>query len=114
MKKILTNAEYNVLNDIASQTKMDCWFWLDTDENGCDCVIDLEKNITLTLQQGVEMLNEGIVPELLNLDDYGIEVYVNLLNELDIANNPFEEHIQVMTEVYEGNANGICTEEELK
>jgi hypothetical protein len=111
MKITLSNDEYNVLNRIASQTKMDCWFYL-SEYKECDCVIDLEESTVLTLKQGISMLNEGIVPELLTLTDDEIEVYTNLLEQLDIDENPFEEHIQVLAEVYAGNANGICTEED--
>ena len=111
MKSHLSNEEYNVLNKIASQTKMDCWFYLSSYKGG-DCVVDLEESKVITLYQGISVLNEGIEPELLDLTDEEIAVYANLLEQLDISENPFEEHIQVMTEVYDGNANGICTEED--
>lgn len=111
MKIILSNDEYNVLNKIASQTKMDCWFYL-SEYKECDCVIDLEESTVLTLRQGISMLNEGIVPELLTLTDREIEVYANLLQELDIDENPFEEYLKMIEEIYAGNANGICTEED--
>ena len=111
MKSHLSNEEYNVLNKIASQTKMDCWFYLSSYKGG-DCVVDLEESKVITLYQGISMLNEGIVPELLSLTDEEIGVYTNLLEQLDIAENPFEEHIKALAEVYAGNANGICTEEE--
>lgn len=109
MKIILSDAEYNVLNRIASQTKMDCWFHIGTDENGGDCVFDLENQEWISLRNGVLMLNDGIVPELTKLTNEEILVYSDLLQALDIDVNPFEEHIRVMIEVYDGNANGICT-----
>jgi len=112
MRMILSDAEYNVLNRIASQTKMDCWFSLGITKYGSDCVIDLEENTDLTLRHGISMLNEGIIPELLNLTDREIEVYTNLLQELDIDENPFEEYLKMIEEIYAGNANGICTEED--
>ena len=112
MRMILSDLEYNVLNRIASQTKMDCWFTLGLTQYGSDCVIDLEEDKVLTLRQGISMLNEGIVPELLTLTDREIEVYFNLLQELDIEENPFEEYIKTIEEIYAGNANGICTEED--
>lgn len=90
MKLILTGDEYNVLNRIAAKTKMDCWFHLDVDASGSDCVRDLEYNSLLPLREGVATLNDGIVPELLNLTDGEIEVYANLLKELGIQYNPFE------------------------
>jgi hypothetical protein len=112
MKIILSDAEYNVLNKITSQTKMDCWFYISVTPNGGDCIVDIEEGTVLNIRHGISMLNEGIVPELLVLTDDEICVYTNLLQELDIEENPFAEHIQVLAEVYAGNANGICTEEE--
>ena len=102
MKKIrihLTNEEYNLLNKITSHTKTDCWFWLDTDREGFDCVKDLEKGYKVTLRFAVQQLNEAIIPDLLNLTDKEIEVYVNLLEKLNIVDNPFEEYIQAMNEL---------------
>ena len=115
MKKIrihLTNEEYNLLNKITSQTKTDCWFWLSTDEEGFDCIKDLEKGYKVTLRFAVQQLNEAIIPDLLNLTDEEIGTYVNLLEKLEIADNPFEEYIRTIMEIYDGNANGISTEEE--
>lgn len=80
----LTNAEYNVLNIIASQTKMDCWFCLATDWDGADCVFDIENDQRMTLRNGISELNEGIVWELLDLTAEEIAVYKNLLKELGI------------------------------
>lgn len=84
MKYTLTNDEYNVLNRIASETKMDCWFWLCTDGHEHDVVFDLEEYKMLDLRTGVMMLNEGIVWELLDLTAEEIAVYKNLLKELGI------------------------------
>lgn len=39
----LTVSEYNILNQIADKTKMDCWFWLFQDKVGDDKVKDLEQ-----------------------------------------------------------------------
>ena len=83
-KTILTDAEYNVLNRIASQTKMDCWFYLKTDSAGNDYVLDIENSDILTLREGISQLNEGIVWDLLSLTAEEIAVYNNLLNELGI------------------------------
>lgn len=84
MKNILTNAEYNVLNDISDQTKMDCWFCLETDSAGNDYVFDIENSDILTLYEGISQLNEGIVLDLLDLTAEEIAVYNNLLKELGI------------------------------
>ena len=112
MRILLSGDEYNVLNLIASRTKMDCWFYIAVTPSGGDCVFDIENRQHMSLRRGILMLNEGIVPELLNLTDEEIMVYSNLLQELDIDKNPFEEYIQTTIEVYDGTANGICTDSE--
>lgn len=84
MKTKLTDAEYNVLNRIARQTKMDCWFYIDTYTSGDDYVFDIENSDILTLHEGISALNEGIVWELLDLTAEEIAVYKNLLKELGI------------------------------
>jgi hypothetical protein len=87
----LSTDEYNVLNRIASQTKMDCWFYLAVDNNGGDCVHDLEEGRLISLRQGIEGLNDGIIPELLNLTDEEVKTYIDLLYAFGIDFNPFEE-----------------------
>lgn len=107
----LTNEEYNLLNKITHQNKTDCWFYLITNEQGFDYVKDLENNCEMSIRSALEQLNDSIIPDLLNLTEDEITLYVNLLKKLNIFDNPFEEHIQVITNVYDGNANGICTED---
>lgn len=107
----LTTEEYNLLNDITSQTKTDCWFWLEEDEEGFDYVQDGENGCKLEWKDALEQLNEAIIPDLLKITNEEIEVYISLLKKLNISDNPFEEYIQVITNVYDGNANGICTED---
>lgn len=92
----LTNDEYNVLNKIASQTKMDCWFSLDTDEDGSDYVFDLEHDRELTLQAGVAMLNDGIVPDMLDLTAEEAAVYDNLLQKMDIVYYPIDGEQEII------------------
>lgn len=58
--KTLTDAEYNVLNTIASRTKSDCWFWLMQDKHGTDYVLDLEERKRMCLKTGVGLLCEGL------------------------------------------------------
>ena len=55
----LTQNEYDVLNHITSVTKTDCWFSLDEDKEGYDCVYDLENRRKVTLRYGVGQLYEG-------------------------------------------------------
>lgn len=85
----LTSIEYNLLNDITRKTKTDCWFSLNKDKNGIDCVYDLENKQTMTLHCAIHQLNQAIVPELLNLSTEEILVYTTLLEKLGIRYNPF-------------------------
>ena len=55
----LTTDEFNILNKIATKTKMDCWFHLDNDENG-DYVYDLEEGEIVEIRDALSMLIEGI------------------------------------------------------
>ena len=84
MKTKLTYEEYTVLNRIARQTKMDCWFYLATDCEGDDFVFDIEEDKQIPLRLGISQLNEGIVWDLLDLTAEETAVYKNLLKELGI------------------------------
>lgn len=88
----LTNEEYNLLNKITSRTKTDCWFWLDTDRSGFDCVKDLERGYRITLRFAVKILNEALegCTDLLDLTTEEIEIYGQLMEKLELP-NPFEE-----------------------
>lgn len=66
---ILSNDAYNGLNKIASKTKMDCWFWLTTDDDGNDVVEDLENGVILPIEDAVIQLSEGIIEPL---EKYGL------------------------------------------
>lgn len=87
---VLTNKEYNLLSYIARKTKTDCWFMLDTDKEGFDCVYDLENKRKVTLRFAVQQLSEAIVPELLDVSAKDICVYSELLDKLNIKYNPFK------------------------
>ena len=63
MKKIrinLTVAEYNALQHITSKTHQDDWFWLSIDDEGFDCVRNLDTGRKITLRTGMKWLWEGI------------------------------------------------------
>lgn len=107
---ILTNEEYNLLNDITRKTKTDCWFWLDKDKEGYDCVNDLENGRKVTLRFAVQQLNEAIVPDLIKLSIDEMYLYGELMKKLSINENPFAEEIEIYENVYDGNANGIFTD----
>lgn len=80
----LTDDEYNVLNKIASKSKMDCWFWIETDENGEDFILDLENDDErLSLRDGIMQLCDGMT----SCSDYELTadelaVFGNLLIKL--------------------------------
>ena len=89
----LTDDEYNLLNKIARQTRIDeSWFCLDTDEEGFDCVKDLERGHKVTLRFAVSVLNEAIIPDLLNVTKEEMEIYGQLMKKLGLS-NPFEEEM---------------------
>lgn len=85
----LTGEEYNLINKLTSQTKIDCWFWLDKDKQGYDCVKDLEKGYKITLRYAVTLLNEAIIPELINITTEEKLVYGQLMEKLQLP-NPFD------------------------
>ena len=91
----LTDKEYNLLNEITRQTKTDCWFLLDMDRSGFDCVKDLEKGYRITLRFAVKVLNEALegCTDLLNLTEEEIAIYGQLMQKLELS-NPFEEELK--------------------
>ena len=52
----LTELEYNTVNLLATRSKMDCWFMLETDKQGNDYVFDLEENKKLALKEGIGIM----------------------------------------------------------
>ena len=92
IKITLTGNEYNLLNKITRQTKTDCWFCLDTDKEGFDCVNDLEKGHKVTLRFALEQLNDAIIPDLVELTTEEIKIYGQLMEKLGLS-NPFEEEM---------------------
>lgn len=68
MERRLTGDEYNGLNQIASKTKMDCWFYI-LEEDDRDVILDLENGKKLSIEAGVSQLMEGIVDPL---TEYGL------------------------------------------
>lgn len=86
----LTDDEYNLLNKITRQTKTGCWFCLDIDKEGYDCVKDLENGYKVTLRFAIKALNGAIIPELLNISEKEIKIYGQLMKKLELS-NPFKE-----------------------
>lgn len=84
MEKLL-NKEYNILNKIASKSKMDCWFDITFDKHNNQCVYDREEKRFLSLKDGISLLYQGIT----DLDDYYLKddekkVFENLLRRFNI------------------------------
>lgn len=78
--------EYALLNKITRQTKTDCWFCLDRDKEGFDCVRDLERGYQITLRFAVKVLNEALIPELIHLTAEEMQIYDNLMSKLHLPN----------------------------
>lgn len=90
----LTNKEYNVLNKISHESKMDCWFSIATNGRE-DYILDLEENKKLKLKDGVGQLYDGLT----DLNDYNLsylekETFTTLLVKLKI-----KEDFQVNTDL---------------
>lgn len=56
----LTEREYNLLDKIATKSKMDCWFCIKQTKKGEDYVYDLENEKRMSLRTGIYQLMEGI------------------------------------------------------
>lgn len=84
----LSTEEYNTLQHIASATKTDCWFKLETDENGNDYIFDIEQNKALSWQDGLEMLDDAICWmgkdefEEIGIEEEEIDTFYGLLDKL--------------------------------
>ena len=86
----LTCDEYNTLNSITRKTKTDCWFCLDVDKEGFDCVKDLESGRKITLRTAVKWLTESV--SWMTTDDWNdvgvstkeITTFHNLVTKLEI------------------------------
>ena len=83
-KYFLTNTEFNVLNHISSQAKMD-WFYIYDKRDGSVGFKDLEANTYRSLRAGVAEMNEGLTDyEDYNLTKDEIKTYENLKKKLNI------------------------------
>lgn len=79
----LSEEEYNLLDRIATETKMDCWFLIKQTKSGEDYVYDLEEDKKMSLRTGIAQLLDGIsgsFAEYLSGEDY--EVLLGLLVHL--------------------------------
>ena len=67
----LTDQEYNFLMELSARTKMDCWFWIETDDDGNDFVLDLENDEVLPLHEGIAQLFDGVIED--DINDFNAE-----------------------------------------
>lgn len=79
----LSDDEWDILNKIASKSKMDCWFLLKEKSPYIDVVYDLENEEELTLYDGISILDSGIT----DLKDYDLndseqKIYFALISRL--------------------------------
>ena len=78
----LTNKEYNLINLITNRAKIN-WLEVRTCDNGFDYVYDNEEDETLTLLDGLLLLDDCLT----NLEDYYLtneekEIYENLMRHV--------------------------------
>lgn len=69
----LNGKEYELLDKIATKSKMDCWFQIRQTKGGEDYVYDLEEGKRMSLKKGIGQLIEGIdgmYSEYLDGDEY--------------------------------------------
>ena len=76
----LSSEEYELLDEIARKSKMDCWFSIRQAKNGDDYVYDLENRKRLSLRTGIQQLMEGIKGMYdMYLDENAYGIIINLL-----------------------------------
>ena len=81
----LSDEEFNVLNKIAKETGMDCWFSIRETKDGKSVVYILDEEFETTLREGIDWLHQGIPSyEKCNLEKEEIEVFEALLKKLRI------------------------------
>ncbi len=76
----LSEKEYNLLDKIATKSKMDCWFLIKQTKSGEDYVYDLEEGRKMSLKKGIAQLIDGIsgsYADYLSGEDY--EILLDLL-----------------------------------
>ena len=81
----LSDEEFIVLNKIAKETGMDCWFSIRETKDGKSVVYILNEEFETTLREGIDWLHQGIPSyEKCNLEKEEIEVFEALLKKLRI------------------------------
>lgn len=101
MLKELTDQEFNVLNHITNQAKMDWCMIYD------DCIVDVEEDKTLSFDEGILLVDSGLT----DLDDYNLTddeklCYINLIYKIQMNQKMPLERVSIL--LY----NAICMIEE--
>ena len=86
-----TNEEKMVLNKIATESKMDCWFSISDEDPDSDYIYDLENDEFMSIEEGVGQLVEGMT----NYEDYSmtedeIKTFEELIAKLNIEFTPLD------------------------
>ena len=89
---VLLDEEYNILNLLATRSKMDNWFWL-VEKSGKDMVKDLDENKIISLRAALPTFVDGLT----DLNDYGIseeekDVFLQLVERFGLM-DVFNERI---------------------
>lgn len=89
----LTNEEYNLIQKITTKAKLD-WFELATDEYGNDFVIDNEEDETLSLVDGILLLDDCLNElEDYNLSEAEIQLYDKLIHRIRVCDSLDQERL---------------------
>lgn len=81
----LSDEEFIVLNKIAKETGMDCWFSIRETKDEKNVIYILDEEFETTLREGIDWLHQGIPSyEKCNLEKEEIEVFEALLKKLRI------------------------------
>lgn len=81
----LSDEKFIVLNKIAKETGMDCWFSIRETKDGKSVVYIFDEEFETTLREGIDWLHQGIPSyEKCNLEKEEIEVFEALLKKLRI------------------------------
>lgn len=93
----LTNEEYNVVEKISRNSKCDCWFELGVDENFNDIVVDLEEDTTMSLEDGLLLLDSCLT----DLTDYNLTeeeqcCYKSLIKKMQVLQTLTHERLVIL------------------
>lgn len=87
VKDSLSDKEFNVVNKIARNTGMDCWFSFKENSDEETVVYDMENEQEVGLAEGIEWLKQGIPDyEKCGLSKEEIDVFESILKKLQLEN----------------------------